>query len=208
MTTRKPPRPKSTGSCIRVLRYKRPGYIEIPRDIAAAPGVPHYVHPPVAEVSDPDILAEALDEAVAMINSAQKPVILACAEIHRFGLQNHLIELAEKTGIPVASTILGKSVVPENLPFYLGVYEGATGLDSVREYVETSDCLIMLGVFMTDINLGIYTAKIDPARSISVTSEKLSIRYHQYENVYLHDYIHGLLAADIRKRTFENIPHP
>ncbi len=191
-----------------VLRYKRPGYIEIPRDISAAPGVPHYEHPPVTEVSDPNILAEALTEAVAMINSARKPVILACAEVHRFGLQNLLIELAERTGIPVASTILGKSVVPENLPLYLGVYEGATGLDEVREYVETSDCLIMLGVFMTDINLGIYTAKIDPARSISATSEKLSIRYHSYEEVYLQDFIQGLLAGNIRKRTFENLPHP
>jgi TPP-dependent 2-oxoacid decarboxylase len=191
-----------------VLRYKRPGYIEIPRDIVALPGVEHYTHPQVTETSDPDILAEALNEALVMINAAQKPVILAGAELHRFGLQNHLIILAEKTGIPVASTILGKSVIAENLPFYLGVYEGATGRDDVREYVESSDCLVMLGVFMTDVNLGIFTAKIEPAHTISVTSEKLSIRYHNYENVYLHDFVHGLITADIRERTLEHVPHP
>jgi len=37
----------------------------------------------------------------------------------------------------------------------MGVYAGAMGRDDVRRYVESSDCLIMLGAFMTDVNLGI-----------------------------------------------------
>ena len=113
-----------------------------------------------------------------MINAARQPVILADVEVHRFGLQELLLELIEKANIPFASTILGKSVMSEQHPLCLGVYEGAMGRDDVRAYVESSDCVIMLGTFMTDINLGIYTARLDPARSISATSEKLSIRYH------------------------------
>ena len=190
------------------LRYKRPVYIELPRDVVSAEGSSIHRHPEAADDSNPDALGEALREAVAMITAASKPVILACAEIHRFNLQNELLALTRKTGIPVASTILGKSVVAENLPLYLGVYEGATGRESVRDYVESSDCLILLGVFMTDLNLGIYTARIDPARSISATSEKLSIRYHTYEDVTLHDFIHGLLDADIPERKWEGTPHP
>jgi len=190
------------------LRYKRPVYIELPRDVVALPGIPHHRPREIHETSDRHTLREALGEAVEMINRASKPVILADVEVHRFGLQNALLGLAAKTDIPVAATILGKSVIGEQHPFYMGVYEGAMGRDDVRRYVETSDCVILLGAFMTDINLGIYTARLDPARSIYATSEKLSIRYHTYENVRFKDFVHGLLKAKLRRRAPGRIPRP
>src|SRR5258705_5701700 len=171
------------------LRYKRPVYIELPRDKVFVPGIPHHTPREIHELSNPKTLAAALAEAVAMINAARKPVILADVEVHRFGLQEELIKLVQKTNIPVAATIMGKSVIGEQYPFYLGVYEGAMGREAVRRYVESSDCLIMLGAFMTDINLGIYTARLDPVRCISATSEKLSIRYHHYEDVRFKDFV-------------------
>jgi indolepyruvate decarboxylase len=143
-----------------------------------------------------------------MINNSQKPVIIADVELHRFGLQDVVVKFAEKTNIPVASTLLGKSVVGEHHPFYLGVYEGAMGREEVRRYVETSDCVILLGAFLTDINLGVFTARLDPARSIYATSEKISIRYHNYEQVRFKDFMHGLLHAKIRPRPDEARPHP
>ena len=147
-------------------------------------------------------------EAKEMINSARQPVILADVEVHRFSLQDELLRLARKTNIPVAATVLGKSVIGEQHPFYLGIYEGAMGRDDVRQYVEDSDCLIMLGAFMTDINLGVYTARLDPARSISATSEKLSIRYHNYEDVRFKDFVDGLLRLPLRRRKLGKIPQP
>jgi indolepyruvate decarboxylase len=143
-----------------------------------------------------------------MINAARQPVILADVEVHRFALQDQVIKLARKTNIPVAATVLGKSVIGEEHPFYLGIYEGAMGRDDVRQYVEDSDCLIMLGTFMTDINLGVYTARLDPARSISATSEKLSIRYHNYDDVRFKDFTCGLLRLPLRRRKLGNIPRP
>src|SRR6266705_4455013 len=165
------------------LRYKRPVYIELPRDMVSLPGIPHHRPREFHEASDRHTLREALAEAVEMINCASKPVILADVEVHRFGLQNQVLKLVQKTNIPVAATVMGKSVIGEQHPFYLGIYEGAMGRDDVRQYVESSDGVILLGAFMTDINLGVYTARLDSARSISATSEKLSIRYHNYEDV-------------------------
>ena len=98
-----------------------------------------------------------------MIGAARKPVILADVEVHRFGLQDQVLQLVEQTRIPIAATVLGKSVIGEQHPLYLGIYEGAMGREDVRQYVEGSDCVILLGAFMTDINLGIYTARLDPA---------------------------------------------
>jgi indolepyruvate decarboxylase len=190
------------------LRFKRPVYIELPRDLVTVPGIPHHKTAEIHERSDYKSLREALAEAEQMINAARQPVILADVEVHRFGLQDQLLKLARKTNIPVAATVLGKSVIGEHHPFYLGIYEGAMGRDDVRQYVERSDCVIMLGAFLTDINLGIYTARLDPARSIYATSEKLSIRYHTYEEVRFKDFISGLLRLRLRRRRLGKIPRP
>ena len=188
------------------LRYKRPVYIELPRDLVNVAGPAWHRPREERERSDAASLKVALAEAVAMINRARQPVILADVEVHRFGLADDLLELATKTNIPVAATLLGKSVVGEQHPLYLGVYEGAMGREEVRRYVESSDCVIMLGVFMTDINMGVFTARLDPARSISTTSERLSIGYHTYEDVQFKDFVQGLLRAGWRRRRRPKIP--
>ncbi len=190
------------------LRYKQPVYIELPRDVVFTPGIPHYRPADMHEESDPATLKSALAEAAAMINGAKKPVILADVEVHRFAQQDTLLKLVKRTNIPVATTVLGKSVVGEQHPFYIGVYEGALGRDDVRRYVESSDCVVMLGAFLTDINLGIYTAQLDPLRSIYSNSEKLSIRYHTYEQVRFKDFMRGLTTAKLRRRKLGKIPHP
>ena len=190
------------------LRYKRPVYIELPRDLATVPGLAHHRTPDIHEVSDPLVLHEALGEAAGLIDAAKRPVVLADVEIHRFALQDDLLRLIEGANIPVAATILGKSVISEGHPLYLGVYEGAMGRDEVREYVESSDCVILLGAFMTDINLGIYTARLDLGKSIYATSEKLAIRYHTFENVRLKDFLRGLIAASLRRHPSSPFPSP
>ena len=190
------------------LRYKRPVYIELPRDLVSVPGIPHYQPLEIHERSDPRILAAALEEAQEMINRAKQPVIIADVEVHRFGLQDVVVQLAEKSHIPVASTLLGKSVIGEHYPFHLGVYEGAMGREEVRQYVESSDCVILLGAFLTDINLGVFTARLDPARSLYATSEKLSIRYHNYEDVRFKDFMRGLLRIRFRPRSWPRLSRP
>lgn len=189
------------GEIDRVLeaaeRYKRPVYIEIPRDqVLVKPAGPHRV-PTGLPPSDPDALREAVDEAAAMLTAARRPMILADVEIHRFGLQDELLALATATGMPIATTILGKSVISESHPLFAGVYEGAMGRTEVTECVESADCLLMLGCFLTDINLGIFTAKLDPSRCINATSEDLRIRHHHYSDVRLDDFIRALSARGL-----------
>jgi TPP-dependent 2-oxoacid decarboxylase len=190
------------------VRYKRPVYIELPRDMVFKTGIQYHRPEEIHEQSDTETLRAALAEAESMINKAKRPVLLADVEVHRFGLQDVLMKLVHKTNIPVATTVLGKSVIGEQHTFYLGVYEGALGRDDVRRYVEGSDCVVMLGAFLTDINLGIYTAQLDPMRTIYANSEKLSIRYHTYENVRFKDFMRGLLKLRLRRRKLGKIPTP
>lgn len=177
------------------MRYKRPVYLELPRDLVnVVPEVP-YQYKVVEAKSDPDALRESVNEAVEWISSAKKPCIIAGVEVHRFGLQNEVLALAESAQIGIAADMLSKSVVSEVHPLYVGLYEGALGRDDVTRFVEESDCLILLGTFMTDINLGIFTANLEPANCIYVTSEQLRIRHHHFHNVLLEDFIRELAAA-------------
>ncbi len=191
-----------------VERYKRPGYIELPRDMVHVAHAHEHQDQTLEELTDERALEECLAEAAAMLDRSRRPVILAGEEIHRFGLQDALVELVEKIRCPVATTILGKSVISEVHPLYLGVYGGATGRPEVQRAVESADCLLMLGCFMSDINLGVYTARLDPARTIYATSEKTSIRWHYFENVPFRRFFQGLLATRLKPRRQPPAPKP
>ena len=108
--------------------------------------------------------------------------------------------------MPIATTILGKSVISEAHPLFAGVYEGAMGRPEVTELVESADCLLMLGCFLTDINLGIFTAKLDPSRCIDATSEDLRIRHHHYRDVRLDDFLRGLIERKLGAQPHRRCP--
>ena len=136
-------------------------------------------------------------------------MILAGIELHRFGLQPALLALAKRTGYPIAAMLLSKSIISEKHPQYLGIYEGGMGKESVRKAVESSDCLLFLGAMMTDIDLGIFTAQIDVARTIDATSERVSISRHHYADIQLGDFITALTKAPIgpTRKPWATPPH-
>jgi indolepyruvate decarboxylase len=181
-------------------RFKRPVYIEIPRDMVH---VRPETRPPFSQPvppTDARALDEAVEEAAERIENARQPVLLLGVEIHRFGLQDLALKLAERSGIPMAATMLGKGVVGETHPLYMGLYEGAVGREEITRYVEASDCVVMLGTFMTDINLGMYSAEIDIGDCIYATSEQLRIRHHHFHNVPLHDFLDRLVERGLKRK--------
>jgi TPP-dependent 2-oxoacid decarboxylase len=181
-------------------RYKRPVYIEVPRDCAnnaiekTAPVSYHQT--PV----DAAVLTEALAEALAMLNQATHPIILAGVEIHRFGLQDQLLSLIERSGFRFATTIMGKSVIAESTPGFVGVYAGTMSNADVRRAVEQSDCILNLGAMLTDLNTGIFTADLDPSRVIMSSAEMLTIRRHQYAGIDLSQFLRALVESELNPR--------
>ncbi len=190
------------------VRYKRPVYLELPRDRVQS-RCP-YPHQPTKETpkSHKDALKEALDEARDMIARSERPVIIAGVEIHRFGLSEEVTRFAEQTQIGMSTMLLGKSTVSEKHPLFVGIYEGAMGRESVRKFVEDSDCIILLGAFLTDIDLGIYTAQLDPGKCIYVTSEELRISHHHFHDVLITDFVKGLLRLDLKPSKRPLPPQP
>src|SRR6476619_8205580 len=101
--------------------------------------------------------------------------------------------MADRMNRPIAAVLLSKSAVPENQPLYIGVYGGAMSSDEhVRKYVESSDLVLMLGTFITDMSMGFYTAKLDRRRTVLATSERIAIQYHHYESVQFPEFLSAL----------------
>jgi indolepyruvate decarboxylase len=159
--------------------------------------------------SDRESLREVLQEAVPRINAAKRPVFIIGNEVHRrFGVRKPVQQLIEKSKIPFVTLMQSKSVLSEAHPLFIGVYEGRMGREDVRNYVEKSDCLILLGAELTDFNLGVYTAKIHTKFSIFSAQERTSIAHHHFRDVLLEDFVGGLIKAPLKKRALPSIPRP
>lgn len=121
-----------------LMRYKRPVYLEIPRDLVLTPiEVSSLPTGEAVERSDPAALAEAIAEVRDMLTKVERPVILAGAEVHRFGVQEDLARLVERLNAPVASTLLGKSAIREDHPLYLGSMAASSGAKSCSSSLPT-----------------------------------------------------------------------
>lgn len=183
--------------------HKRPVYIEIPRDIVDKPiayaleqGIPPHAK------TDEDVLDDLMGKAEDYINGSKKPIILAGVEVARFGFANALRMFAEKTNIPVATTILGKGIFDETHPLSLGVYAGAMSHENVSRIIDESDCLIMLGVMQTDVNMGFLPMKVGNKRVVLATSEETRIKNSYYKDIVFSDFMNALFEARISSRGF------
>ena len=191
-------------------RYRRPIYLEVPRDLVHAPlPSPGVATPVVEEAIDPAALAEALAEVRGMLAHAKRPVILAGAEVGRFGLQEELVRLVERFNIPIASTLHGKSIVREDHPLYVGVYGGLIGRDEVLQFVHDADCLLILGSILSDVDV------IDPQRPalaegqvIHATADRVAIKHHRYESIKFQDFVQGLVKSPLPSFSHASRPLP
>ncbi|HEX5519156.1 MAG TPA: thiamine pyrophosphate-binding protein, partial [Candidatus Nitrosocosmicus sp.] len=203
-----------------VFKNKKPVYIELPRDITLQTAVYNntdnitirnidnnnskiYENSEVENESKPSYLythtnqklwKKALQESISMINSSKMPLIIAGIEIQRFNLQKKLLQLIDKTNIPFVSTISSKSVLDESHPLFLGVYEGAMGSPDVRQYVESSDCVILLGAPMTETDFYITSTPITELNCIHVANTNVFVKNHKFE-VHIQDYLDLLIGS-------------
>jgi TPP-dependent 2-oxoacid decarboxylase len=167
-----------------IEKQKRPGFIELPRDMVNVvpknqPSFRASSASKSASVAQ-ERLSSVASKAIEVINSASQPVIVAGVEVARYGLENSVVEFAKKANIPIVSTFLGKSAVAETNPLYLGIYAGIVANEAVRQYVESSDCVILVGVLLTDIDLGSNTAKLEPYKMLTINSDSSTINNRSF----------------------------
>ena len=186
------------------LYRRRPAYFAFPADLAEQPVLsatrPAFPMPQ----SNPDSLAAAAEAIVAALGEASTACVLPGVLLARTGLSNLMREVIEKAGLPFATMFWDKSVIDEQHPQHMGMYEGALLNEHVRGFVESCDRVLMVGTIMSDFNSGAFTAQLDPAKVIRISMHRVHVGKKTYANIELHDILAALLEK-LPKRDWKRI---
>lgn len=136
-----------------IARAGRPGpvYIEVTKDALLARG--DYKWEPCKGIRSynpvPAIDPDAVRDALALINEAERPLILVGNGVKISGAEQAVMRLAETGNIPVASTLMGLSCVPSGHPLYIGMV-GMHGNVAGNLMTQEADLLIAIGMRFSD----------------------------------------------------------
>ncbi len=160
-----------------IAQEGRPGpvLIDIPRDVQLEMADAEF--PEVTPLRFPDLSEETkgnLQAAARLINEAQRPVIISGHGVLASGAAAQLQGLAETTGIPVITTLLGLSSFPSGHPLNLGML-GMHGMYWANIAVDEADLILGVGMRFDDRVTGRASTFAPHARIIHVDIEPTQI---------------------------------
>ncbi len=137
--------PSIVRESFRVAKEERPGavHIELPEDIAQE----EVEEPRLFDVVDfriPNAGEETILEAVKMIDAAKNPLVLIGAGANRKRASIALTSFVDAIGIPFFNTQMGKGIIDERHPLYLGT-AALSDYDFLHEAISHSDLIINVG---------------------------------------------------------------
>jgi acetolactate synthase-1/2/3 large subunit len=127
-----------------------------------------------------------IESAAIMINHAEKPLILAGHGILISGAENELREFAEKTGIPVAVTLLGISCFPSGHRLYAG-FLGMHGNYGPNLLTNEADLIIAIGMRFDDRVTGNLKKYAKNARIIHIEIDEAEINKNVQVDIEIHN---------------------
>jgi len=136
--------PSRVREAFRIAEEEKPGatHIELPEDIAEERT--EAVALKRSTVRRPNADAKSVRQAVKALEAAKSPVMVIGAGANRTMTSRMLLQFIEKTGIPFITTQLGKGVIDENHPRFLGCAALSSG-DFCHRAIDASDCIINVG---------------------------------------------------------------
>jgi indolepyruvate decarboxylase len=194
------------------VRVKLPVYLEIPTDLMNTE-IPVDNFKNSMEREDPEIIEQAVSFFLERIYAARNPVLFVGAEVGRYGLQKQVRRIMTARNIPITTSILGKGIVSEAVSGSLGVYAGVISqTPEIRKVVEESDLVIVLGVKITEVNCGAFTAHLERDRILVAKSGWIGDGYMRYSPEIPLDQFVTLLAEKITpvtsSREWPTLPAP
>ncbi|OUB30483.1 indolepyruvate decarboxylase [Bacillus thuringiensis serovar yunnanensis] len=156
---------------------KRPVYISLPVNIAK-----QLVDKPKTklliqnQINNTIEIEHVLEEISAMVEKSKRPLILADFEVNRYHAEQELHELMAVTGFPVATLSMGKGIIDERHPQFIGIYNGNLSIPYVQERVDDSDCILSIGVQLTDLTSGGFSHRFSKENTIEISQGVIKIR--------------------------------
>ncbi|MEO7990058.1 MAG: biosynthetic-type acetolactate synthase large subunit [Chryseolinea sp.] len=146
----------------------------------------------------PELKLSQVEEAAALINEAKRPYILAGQGILLSGATEALIAFSEKTGIPVACTLLGLGAFPTDHPNYVG-FLGMHGNYGPNVNTNECDVLIAVGMRFDDRVTGNVSKYAKQAKVIHIEIDRAEINKIIPATVAVHADANEALTALIKK---------
>lgn len=141
--------PDAMAKAFYIARSGRPGPVLVDITKDAQFGMMDFEYKPCDKIRSyvpaPNIDLARINESVELLNAAKKPLMLIGQGIFLSNAEQELMLFAEKSGIPIASTLLGLGAFPADHSLYVG-YLGMHG--NYAPNVLTNDCDVLLAVGM------------------------------------------------------------
>ena len=115
--------------------------------------------------------ADEVTDAVALLKSAERPMIIAGGGVQYSRAVDELTIFAETHQVPVVETIAGRANMHDSHPLNIGPI-GVTGSDSANTIAERADVILAVGTRLQDFTTGSWTAFDKDARFISVNAAR------------------------------------
>jgi acetolactate synthase-1/2/3 large subunit len=148
---------------------------------------------------------KAVESAAIMINHSEKPLILAGHGVLLSGAEKELLEFAEKTGIPVAVTLLGLSSFPSGHRLYAG-FLGMHGNYGPNLLTNEADLIIAIGMRFDDRVTGNLKKYAKQARIIHIEIDEAEINKNVVVDLEIHNDAREVLTHLIplvQKKSYE-----
>jgi acetolactate synthase-1/2/3 large subunit len=145
--------PRVVREAFHVATTGRPGpvLVDLPKDVANATMDWYWPEKVDLPGYKPNVKGhpKQIKDAARLIQQARRPVIYAGGGIIKSGAARALRELAEVTGIPVVTTLMGRGAIPDEHPLCLGM-PGMHGNFTAVTSMQKSDLLVTLGARFDD----------------------------------------------------------
>jgi len=162
--------PEIAHEAIRRAVSGRPGpvLLAVPTDVlnAEADFTAAHFRPPAVPPRPAPTVADAA-EAVALLQGAERPAILAGGGVMRAGAVNDLVRFAEAAAIPVLTAARRYHAFPYNHPLYLGSM-GLGAAVTIKPRLAAADVLLALGTRLGEFTTGAYALPAPGTRLIDV----------------------------------------
>ena len=160
-----------------IAQSGRPGpvLLDVPKDVQNQRAA--YTPPPRGEPAGTAPLAAleaGVREAVALIAAAERPLLMVGHGVILSGAYGEVQALAEKTGIPVITTLLGISAFPESHPLHLGM-PGMHGEVHVNRAIQHADVIVGIGLRFDDRVTGNVAAFAPRAKIVHIELDRAEI---------------------------------
>lgn len=136
-----------------IARTGRPGpvLIDLPKDVMAELGSPEYPESVNIRGYKPStgVHIGQLKRAIKMLGKAKRPLFLAGGGVIISGAREEFTKLAERTNVPVVTTVMGRGAIPTNHPLYIGNL-GMHGAYASNMAVSECDLLFSIGTRFND----------------------------------------------------------